>query len=164
MTKKLILGCLLVALCGLFATSCVMRVRPAPLVVYAPPVEYGYQPMLYNGYVVYYTDDGVPFYWDAGVRIWIPVHIRARYVDHWRVHHRSYRTWYKHRGHHYRTRRYKSRSNAVHRGKPRLKPHKKPTLKPHHKSKPVLKPKDKKPTLKPKKKKKPRLKPKDRDD
>ena len=30
---------------------------------YGPPVEYGYQPLLYNGYVVYYTDIGEPYYW-----------------------------------------------------------------------------------------------------
>jgi hypothetical protein len=158
----------LVVLSGLAVSSCIVHARPVPVVVYGPPLEYGYRPLLYNGYVVYYSDDGVPFYWNAGVRVWIPVHARARYVTHWRTHHRSYRVWHKHRGHHYRTRRYRDRSGRHH--KPTLKPKRKPHLKPAHRKptlvpaktkKPTLKPAKGKPTLKPKKKKKPTLRPAD---
>jgi len=139
MNKKTMLGCLLAAACGLAASSCVIHARPHPVVVAGPPVEYGYQPLLYDGYVVYYTDDGVPFYWLGGARVWVPDHARARYVTHWRAHRRSYRTWRRHRGDHYRSRRYRKQSKALEksRKKPKLKPKDKgdrPSLKPKRKS------------------------------
>jgi len=155
MTRKLIIAVLLIAAAGLVLTSCVIgvRARPVPVgaVVVGPPVEYGYQPMLYDGYVVYYTDDGIPFYWAGGVRVWVPIEFRTRYISHWRSHRRAYHTWYTHRGSHYRSRHYKSHRRGVKRGHG-------PVITPkRHKGKPVIKPKKKKeskPVIKPKKKKK----------
>jgi hypothetical protein len=153
MTKKMIIALLLIATAGLVFSSCLVVARPRPVaaVVVGPPVEYGYQPMLYDGYVVYYTDDGIPFYWVGGARVWVPIEFRGRYISHWRSHRHAYHSWYRHRGHHYRTRHYKSHQRPVKRGH-------QPTIRPkRHKGKPVIKPKDKgesKPVIKPKKKKK----------
>ena len=153
-------------------------VRTVAVVDPGPPIEYGYQPMLYNGYVVYYTDDGIPFFWDAGVRIYIPMAYRTVYINHWHSHRHAYGTWYQHRGNHYRSRRYKGSSHSNdhrsggHDSRPVLTPKRsdrhdsKPVLRPdrggsnQHDSKPVLRPdrggsKDSsKPTLEPKKKEK----------
>jgi hypothetical protein len=124
MSKKTILVCMLLAACGFVISSCVIHARPHPVVVVGPPVEYGYQPLLYDGYVVYYADDGVPYYWLGGARVWIPDHARARYVAHWRANRRSYRSWRQHRGKHYRNRRYRKQGKALKkaRKKPKLKP------------------------------------------
>lgn len=134
--KKRIAFCMFALLLGgLSVSACLVVARPHPMVgvtVYAPPVEFGYQPMLYDGYVVYYTDDGIPYYWAGGVRVWVPVYARGRYVDHWRHHRRAYRHWYTKRGHYYRSRRYKSRGHALKKAEKRR--HKKekhaPELKP----------------------------------
>ena len=163
MTKKMIVAVFLIAAAGLVLSSCVVgvRARPVPVgvVVVGPPVEYGYQPMLYDGYVVYYTDDGIPFYWAGGVRVWVPIEFRARYISHWRTHRHAYHNWYTHRGHYYRTRTYRSHQRGVRHG-----PGHRPVITPrHHKGRPVIKPTEKKgskPVIKPKKKKKPVIKPK----
>ena len=164
MTKKMILRFLLLTAASMVFCSCLIAVRPrhrAHVVVHGPPVEYGYQPLLYNGYVVYYDDGGIPFYWYGGSRLWIPVLERDRYVTHYRSHHRSYRKWHKHRGRHYRSRHFKGKQGH----KPRIKPkrsHGKPTITPKRGSKPTITPKKKdKPTITPKKKKKkPTIRPK----
>ena len=165
MTKRLILMFLLLACTSMVFCSCLVVARPRPhahVVVHGPPLEYGYQPLLYNGYVVYYDHAGVPFYWYGGSRVWIPVMYRDRYITHYRTHHHAYRKWHKHRGRHYRSRHYKG-----HKGhKPRIKPkrkHGKPTISPKRGDKPTISPKKKgKPTIKPKKKKKdkPTIRPK----
>jgi hypothetical protein len=159
----MIIAFLLIATAGLIFSSCIVVGRPRPVVgatvVVGPPLEYGYQPLLYDGYVVYYTDDGVPFYWMAGTRVWVPVSFRARYISHWRSHRHSYHKWHKHRGNHYRGRHYKSHRRGV-----KHKRGHKPVITPKkHKGKPVIKPKEKKeskPVIKPKKKKKPVIRPK----
>jgi len=141
MTKRMIFAVLLIAAAGLMVSSCVVYARPRPLVagavVVGPPVEYGYQPLLYDGYVVYYTDDGIPFYWAGGVRVWVPIEFRARYISHWRSHRSAYSTWYSHRGHHYRTQHYRSQRAPVRHGhQPAIRP------KHHHDGRPVIKPTD----------------------
>lgn len=84
--------------------GCLVTVSgPAVGLGYGPPHEYGYQPLLYDGYVVYFADDGIPYYWSGGSRIWIPHHARARYLSHWHRYRPAYRNWYKHRGSDYRT-------------------------------------------------------------
>ena len=170
MKKRMIIAFLLIATAGLIFSSCIVVGRPRPVVgatvVVGPPVEYGYQPMLYDGYVVYYTDDGIPFYWMGGARVWVPISYRARYISHWRSHRHAYYKWHKHRGSHYRGRHYKGHRRGVkhgHQPKIRPKPHKgKPVITPK-KGKPTIKPKEKKeskPVIKPKKKKKPVIRPK----
>ena len=169
MRAKTILLLGLVALGGALVAGCIIPTRT--VVHVGPPVEYGYQPMLYNGYVVYYTAAGVPFYWSRGVRVYVPVAYRAVYVDHWHTHRSAYVRWHRHRGHHYRSRHYRGRSHHHGYSKPSRSRHKpvlrpksrsdKPHLRPKsrsHGSKPTLTPKRKgdksKPSLKPKKKKK----------
>lgn len=160
MTKKLLLAILLLAAAAMVLSSCLVVARPHPhaAVVVGPPVEYGYQPLLYNGYVVYYDDAGIPYYWYGGSRIWIPLIERDRYVTHYHRHHSAYRTWYKHRGHHYRTQKYRHRGH-----KPTVSPKRshQPNVTPHRKGKPTITPKarDEKPTITPKKKKKKKDKP-----
>jgi hypothetical protein len=74
--------------------------------IYSPPVEYGYEPLLYNGYVVYYTDIGQPYYWLGGARVWVPSYARSRYVQHWQRYKHAYPNWYRHRGEYYKTHRF----------------------------------------------------------
>jgi hypothetical protein len=98
----------------LLAAGCVVHAPRPRVVVSGPVVEYGYEPVLYDGYVVYYLDDGLPFIWVNGARIWIPDAHRPYYLAHYRAHHRAYRAWVHHRGEHYRGQRYQDR----HRGPP----------------------------------------------
>jgi len=166
----------LMALAGLLVTGCV--IRTVQVADDGPPVEYGYQPVLYDGYVVYYTDAGVPFYWAGGVRVFVPVAYRPYYVDHWRSHRAAYVRWHSHNGERYRSRHYRDRGRdrGHHRGyKPADSRHKpvlhptdrrdKPRLRPagsdRHDSRPVLRPKEKKEKKEKKKEKKdkPTLKP-----
>jgi len=155
MRAKTILLIGLVALTGTLVAGCIV---PARTVVHVgPPVEYGYQPMLYNGYVVYYTDAGVPFYWSGGVRVFVPVAYRGVYFDHWHSHRAAYVRWHQHRGSYYRSRHYRGQSHH-HGYKPSHSRHR-PVLHPGDRGdKPHLHPKskghDSKPTLTPKKKKK----------
>ena len=173
MTKRMIIAVLLIATAGLVLSSCVVVARPRPVVgatvVVGPPLEYGYQPLLYDGYVVYYTDDGIPFYWMGGARVWVPISYRARYISHWRSHRHAYVKWHQHRGRHYRGRHYKSHRRGAKHGhghKPVITPKKhkgRPVITPKKEGKPVITPKKKKeskPVIKPKKKKKPVIKPK----
>ncbi|RLB58229.1 MAG: hypothetical protein DRI34_05530 [Deltaproteobacteria bacterium] len=108
----------------LFAAGCVVVARPAPrpptpgVVVYGPPLEYGFRPLLYQGYVVYYTDDGIPYYWLGGRQVWLPAAERAYYVRYWRQHRQAYRKWYRHRGHVYRGRRYRPKKARKHHYQP----------------------------------------------
>lgn len=71
-----------------------------------PPPEYasGYEPMYYDGYVVYYDDTGRPYYHDNGVAIWIATSspYYAGYVSHWRTYGPAYGRWYGRYGARYR--------------------------------------------------------------
>ena len=92
---------LLLALMAFALSGCVVAARPVE-VGPPPPVEYGYQPMLYQGYVVYYSPEGVPFYWYHGARYWVPEAHRDVYIRYWHAHGPAYREWYEHRGTTYR--------------------------------------------------------------
>lgn len=95
--------------------GCFVAVHPyEDDVVVGPPLEYGYEPILYNGYVVYYTDEGVPFYWYNGSQFWIPDAERPMYVTHWHRHRDSYRVWYQNRGHLYRENHYQRSQPSRH--------------------------------------------------
>jgi hypothetical protein len=64
---------------------------------------YGYDPLYYDGYMVFYDPVGRPYYNANGVRIWISPgspHY-ARYTAHWRAHGPAYRRWYSAHGHRY---------------------------------------------------------------
>ena len=162
MKRKYLYLSILIGLLGLGLSACLVvghprhpvMIAPVATVVVGPSLEYGYQPLLYDGYVVYYSNTGVPFYWLGGARVWVPVRVRPYYVDHWRVHRTSYVRWHSHRAKHYRSKRFKRHSSHL-----KHKPGRKHQLTPKHKKK--LKPKARhpKPLLKPKKKKK-----KDKDD
>ena len=64
--------------------------------------NYGYEPMYYNGYMVYY-DAGRPFYYMNGVRVFVspssPYY--AGYIGHYRAYGPSYARWYAGYGHRY---------------------------------------------------------------
>ena len=72
----------------------------------APPPEYveGYQPMFYDGYVVYYDDVGRPYYYADGALVWVPAAspLYIGLVNHWRVYGPAYHRWYAHYGYRYR--------------------------------------------------------------
>lgn len=58
MNHEGIAACILASLCALGRTGCFVTVgSPATAGVYGPPVESGYRPLLYDGYVAYYVDD-----------------------------------------------------------------------------------------------------------
>jgi hypothetical protein len=79
-----------------------------------PPPAYadGYEPMYYDGHIVYYDDVGRPFYYGGGAVIWIPATapLYGVYVSHWHRYGPAYRGWnahygYRYRGYHARVRR-----------------------------------------------------------
>ena len=80
------------------ATGCYAEADPEP--VYAE----GYQPMYYNGYVVYYDDVGRPYYYMNGAVVWVPptAPIYGRLVAHYRAYGPAYHRWYGHYGYRYR--------------------------------------------------------------
>ena len=81
----------------------------AGLYVEAPPTEFGYEPLLYDGYVVYYTDASLPFYWVNGVVVYVPVGYQEVYVEHYNHHRAAFAEWDAQRGRQYRGQRYQLR-------------------------------------------------------
>jgi hypothetical protein len=79
--------------------------------------DYGYEPMYYDGYLVYYDNVGRPFYWMNGVQVWVPPTspYYAGYVTHWRTYGPAYRRWVAHYGTRYRTYRLRTRYYGGHR-------------------------------------------------
>jgi hypothetical protein len=76
-----------------------------------PPesVEGGYQPMYYEGAVVYYDDGGRPYYYDGGSVRWVPAgyaHYHT-YVNHYRSSYQPYRHWYTRGGYRYKAYRHR---------------------------------------------------------
>ena len=66
--------------------------------------DYGYEPMYYNGYMVYYDGVGRPFYYMNGAVVWIsPASPYYRgYVAHYRAYGPAYARWYGATGYRYR--------------------------------------------------------------
>ncbi|MFH2008456.1 MAG: hypothetical protein ABI333_17855 [bacterium] len=126
--KKMIVALALVSAVGAVSAGCYVAVDdPATPAVHT---NY-YQPQYYNGYVVYYTDAGLPYYYYNGAVIYVPRTYAGYngYYSHWYSNRVHYRRWYNHRGHRYR--RYNRRTNrgtrrhnrAVRRGGGRGKSH-----------------------------------------
>jgi hypothetical protein len=69
-----------------------------------PQYEYGYAPVYYDGYVVYYDDAGRPYYYvNGGVRYVAetsPLYLGL--VAHWRAFGPRYHDWHVHAGERYR--------------------------------------------------------------
>lgn len=88
-------------------TSCVAETG----LITAPAFEYGYAPIYYDGYIVYFDTAGRPYYYVNGAVVWIPptVRIYPALVRHWRAHRPAYGQWYRHRGHEYRSYRFHGR-------------------------------------------------------
>lgn len=81
-------------------------------------VEFGYEPVYYDGAVVYYDDGGRPYYYLNGAVVFIPP-TSARYgyyVDHYRRYGTAYRRWNVNRGARYRTYRAPARGRVEVRG------------------------------------------------
>jgi hypothetical protein len=71
----------------------------------SPPVTVdGYDPLYYDGYVVYYDTVGRPFYHVGGVPYWVPRgYVRYDlYMNHYRTHWQRYHNWYGRGGYRYR--------------------------------------------------------------
>lgn len=78
------------------ATGCVISARPAAAVV-------TYEPVYYEGNMVFYDDHGLPYYYTDGVVYYVP---RTSpqfnvYVGHYGRYRTSYRRWYQTEGHVY---------------------------------------------------------------
>ena len=75
-----------------------------------PPPEYayGYAPVYYDGYLVYYDEVGRPFYYVDGAVAWVPrsAPVYAGLVAHWRAFGPSYREWHSHDGDRFRSYRF----------------------------------------------------------
>jgi hypothetical protein len=67
--------------------------------------NYGYEPMYFNGYMVYYDGVGRPFYYANGVQVWIPAAspYYHSYIAHYRTYGHAYARWYAGGGYRYRT-------------------------------------------------------------
>ena len=112
MNRKALTTLTFLSLVALASPACVAPVWDTSVsVAYGPPLEYGYQPLLYNGYVVYYTDIGEPYYWLGSARVWVPTYARGPYLGHWQRYRHVYPTRYKHRGAYYQTRQFHGRGN-----------------------------------------------------
>ena len=79
-------------------SGCYVEAVPGP--AYAE----GYQPMFYDGYLVYYDDVGRPFYYVNGSVAWVPPTspFYVGLVEHWRVHGPAYGRWHARYGARYR--------------------------------------------------------------
>jgi hypothetical protein len=77
----------------------------------APEYAYGYPPVYYDGYMVYYDGLGRPFYYVNGAAVWVPPTVRVypALVQHWRTYRPAYHRWYQQRGHVYRSYRFQGR-------------------------------------------------------
>jgi hypothetical protein len=69
-----------------------------------PVVAEGYEPAMYDGYVVYYDEVGRPYYYANGAVVWVPpgAPAYAGLVAHWRAYGPAYHRWYSHYGYRYR--------------------------------------------------------------
>ncbi len=97
----------------------------------APVVEEGYEPVYYDGYVVYYDGAGVPYYYIDGDIRYVP-RTYVQYdilVHHYRTYRPAYHRWYVHGGYRYK------RYHDVHRA-PAAHPHRHPATPHHHQSTP----------------------------
>jgi hypothetical protein len=91
----------LIGVMSITAVSCVFSVDPAPVSV---GTSY-YNPMYYNGYVVYYDTLGRPIYYVNGATYYVPstyVHYHAL-SRHYVTYRHHYHRWYGSHGHRYRT-------------------------------------------------------------
>ena len=70
-----------------------------------PGVYAGYEPVYYDGALVYYDDVGRPYYYANGATVYITPGMPRYdfYVDHYRRYGTGYRRWYTNRGYRYRT-------------------------------------------------------------
>jgi hypothetical protein len=88
---------LLIGASSAATSACYVEEYPEP--VYAS----GYQPVFYDGYMVYYDTYGHPFYYANGAAVWIspssPYY--GRFVAHWNTYGRAYGGWYAHNGYRY---------------------------------------------------------------
>jgi hypothetical protein len=87
---------------SLTAPGCYAEVAGPDAVVVG---NYGYEPMYYNGYMVFYDGVGRPFHYVNGAAVWIAASspYYAGYVAHWRAYGPAYARWYGASGHRYRT-------------------------------------------------------------
>ena len=91
----------LVGAMSLTAVSCVFSVDPAPVSV---GTSY-YNPMYYNGYVVYYDTLGRPMYYVNGATYYVPSTYGSYHLltGHYATHRHPYNRWYGSHGHRYRS-------------------------------------------------------------
>jgi hypothetical protein len=75
-------------------------------VVEGPPPAYaeGYEPVYYDGYVVYYDGYGRPYYYANGAVLWVPptAAVYPGLVAHWHTYGPAYSRWYARGGYRYR--------------------------------------------------------------
>ena len=89
----------LLACVGGPVSACYVEAETVPIAVD------GYEPLYYDGYIVYYDGLGRPFYYSNGIVVWIGPEYPEYgvLVHHWHVYGPAYRHWYAHYGYRYRT-------------------------------------------------------------
>jgi hypothetical protein len=110
-----LLVCLIGVLGAVGGGGCAVGVHPVPS--YVSVEGDAYWPMYYDGYVVYYDDDGRPIYYVDGQAHYVPstyVYYGAL-VAHYQRYRPYYRRWYRTRGYRYRSYRRRRYRRSVHR-------------------------------------------------
>jgi hypothetical protein len=103
MLSKRIRGAVLASSLSAFVTLGAGCYAEAEGTIPTPENSYGYAPVYYDGYVVYYDDVGRPYYHVGGARVWVPQNSRgySGYATHWRTFGPRYHEWYSHSGNRY---------------------------------------------------------------
>jgi hypothetical protein len=88
----------LVAAFALVGAGCIVEEDVGP-----PAYAEGYEPVYYDGHVIYYDDLGRPYYFTEGAIVWVPATspVYVRLVNHWRFYGPAYHRWYAHYGYRY---------------------------------------------------------------
>jgi hypothetical protein len=113
---------LLIAGLMLAASGCTVHTRTVP----ASATIETYDPLYYDGYVVYYDEFGTPYYYvDGGVRYVPRTYVGFNVlVGHYHKHRVAYRTWHVREGRHYvHTRRAPGRYHHPRTHRPRVRHH-----------------------------------------
>jgi hypothetical protein len=121
MKKRLVLALGVLSGIVVLEDGCLIPVQREEVVVSGPVEEYGWEPIYYDGYVVYYTDDGIPFYYMGGTQVWIPAHERYHYTERYYQRREAYHTWYQRRGREYHGYRHQDRP-TYHQERPVVRP------------------------------------------
>ena len=113
--RRAVIGIAMAAVMTFGLASCVVSAEPAPVAASSSTAD-EYSPLYHDGYVVYFSNAGLPYYYLNGAMVWIPsTHpFYGRYVGYYGRHRHHYWRWNRTHGRRYRT----YRRRTVHRRHP----------------------------------------------